>query len=84
MGVRARRWSHYLQGCRAAKSAIRLWARILIRSMRFLSRELDEVGSDGRDPKTMGVERLLMSQDTPGDAGEFVGQRRGEFVAVKP
>ena len=31
----------------------------------------------------MAVERFVVSQDAPGDAGKFVGQRRCELVAMK-
>lgn len=51
--------------------------------MRFSVANLGEVSSDGRDPKTMGVERILVPQNAPGDAGELVGQGRRQLVAVK-
>ncbi len=64
----------------------RLWVRILIRSMQFLSRELGpgSFGSDAGSLVSVDVEGFPVGQDAPCDTGELVGQGRGELVSMKP
>jgi hypothetical protein len=50
--------------------------------MQLLNRELGREGELDRRDLKMGAESLVMTQDTPGNAGELVGQCNGELMPV--
>jgi len=51
--------------------------------MQRLNRELGTDGGLDRYCLRLGIERLLVVQDAPGNSGELVRQRDGEFVLVQ-
>ena len=69
----------------AAIRVARFGARLSIRSMQILNREL---GSRPRllDPRDLevGIECSVVAQHAPGDAGKFVGQCHRELIPMQP
>src|SRR5262245_29319476 len=52
--------------------------------MQFLNRELVRDSLDGCYLNSVGIECLAGAQHTPGNSGEFIGERGGELVAMHP